>query len=38
MDTKQYWAKKSMEDLQAEDTEGASLKRSLGPGRLLALF
>ncbi len=37
MDTKQYWAKKSMEDLQAEDTEGASLKRSLGPGRLLAL-
>jgi len=37
MDTKQYWAKKSMEDLQAEDTSKATLKRSLGPGRLLAL-
>jgi len=37
MDTKQYWAKKSMEDLQAEDTGEATLKRSLGPGRLLAL-
>ncbi len=37
METKQYWAKKSMEDLQAEDTGEATLKRSLGPGRLLAL-
>ncbi len=37
MDSKQYLAKKSMEDLQAEDAEGVSLKRSLGPGRLLAL-
>ncbi len=33
----QYFAKKSIEELQAEDTEGAGLKRSLGPGRLLAL-
>jgi len=37
MDTKQYWAKKSMADLQAEDTGEVTLKRSLGPGRLLAL-
>ncbi|MGI4789931.1 MAG: amino acid permease [Janthinobacterium lividum] len=32
-----YLAKKSLEDLQAQDTEGESLKRSLGPGHLLAL-
>ncbi len=37
MSTKQYLAKKSVEDLQAEDTEGAGLKRSLGPWQLLAL-
>ncbi len=37
MDTKRYLAKKSKEDLQAEDAEGVTLKRSLGPGRLLAL-
>ena len=37
MDTKRYWAKKSMEDLQAADTGESTLKRSLGPGRLLAL-
>ena len=37
METKQLWAKKSVADLQAENTDGAQLKRSLGPGRLLAL-
>jgi len=37
MAANRYLARKSMEDLQAQDTEGGSLKRSLGPGRLLAL-
>ena len=37
MSTSRYFAKKSLEELQAEDTGETGLKRSLGPGRLLAL-
>ena len=37
MNTSRYFAKKSLEDLQAEKTEGTTLKRTLGPWHLLAL-
>ena len=37
MSTSQYFAKKSVADLQTEKTDGTALKRTLGPWRLLAL-
>ena len=37
MNTQQLWAKKSVADLQTENTNDTQLKRSFGPGRLLAL-
>jgi APA family basic amino acid/polyamine antiporter len=37
MNTSRYFAKKSVADLQTEKTEGTTLKRTLGPGHLLAL-
>ncbi len=35
--TSRYLARKSVADLQADKTDGDSLKRTLGPWRLLAL-
>jgi len=37
MSTSRYLARKSVADLQADKTDGDSLKRTLGPWRLLAL-
>jgi len=37
MSGSQYFAKKSVADLQTEKTDGTALKRTLGPWRLLAL-